>query len=226
MARGRIIDREIFTHEDLMEMPIEVRYLYHGLIVWADDEGRMKSNPKYLKAKIFPSDNISESKIIDMVNQMTTNGLLLGYRVGDEAFVQHPNWDRWQFIRKDRFKPSNYPHPPPLSVDGQPMVNQMSTNGQPMVDANKVKLSKVKLREEGRAQHPTLEQIKAYCLERRNSVDAEKWLNHYEANGWRVGRNSMKDWKAAVRTWEKNGFTNSPKEAPHWSEIPESALKK
>ena len=51
---------------------------------------------------------------------------------------------------------------------------------------------------------PTLDEVKAYCAERGNLVDAEHWFNYYEANGWRVGRNPMKDWKAAVRTWERN----------------------
>jgi len=55
---------------------------------------------------------------------------------------------------------------------------------------------------------PTLEEISAYCVERRNNVDPEKWFDYYSANGWRVGRNPMKDWKAAVRTWERNGFSN------------------
>lgn len=50
---------------------------------------------------------------------------------------------------------------------------------------------------------PTLEEVKAYCLERKNGVDAERWYNYYSANGWMVGKNHMKDWKAAVRTWEK-----------------------
>jgi hypothetical protein len=53
---------------------------------------------------------------------------------------------------------------------------------------------------------PSLEEVKIYCRERRNSVDPEKWFDHYSANGWRVGRNPMRDWKAAVRTWERNGF--------------------
>jgi len=55
---------------------------------------------------------------------------------------------------------------------------------------------------------PTLDEIKAYCLERCSKVDPERFLAYYEANGWRVGRNPMKDWRAAVRTWEKNGFNN------------------
>lgn len=52
---------------------------------------------------------------------------------------------------------------------------------------------------------PTLDDVKAYCQERNNNVDAEKWYNYYSANGWKVGKNPMKDWKAAVRTWERSG---------------------
>lgn len=60
---------------------------------------------------------------------------------------------------------------------------------------------------------PTLEQIMEYCSERNNNVDPQKFLNHYQSNGWMVGRNHMKDWKAAVRTWENNSFDKptSPK---------------
>ena len=51
-------------------------------------------------------------------------------------------------------------------------------------------------------QPPTLEQVTEYCAERKNSVSPEKWMAHYESNGWLVGKNKMKNWKAAVRTWE------------------------
>lgn len=51
---------------------------------------------------------------------------------------------------------------------------------------------------------PTLTEIEAYCNERGNAVDAERFFNYYESNGWMVGKNKMKDWKAAVRTWEKS----------------------
>jgi hypothetical protein len=53
---------------------------------------------------------------------------------------------------------------------------------------------------------PSLQDIQNYCKERNNSVNAEKWLNFYQSNGWKVGKNSMKDWKAAVRTWEGSSF--------------------
>lgn len=49
---------------------------------------------------------------------------------------------------------------------------------------------------------PTLDEIKEYCIERNNTINAEQFFNYYESNGWKVGRNAMKDWKACVRTWE------------------------
>lgn len=51
---------------------------------------------------------------------------------------------------------------------------------------------------------PTLADVATYCAERHNSVDPEKFISYYESNGWMVGRNKMKDWRAAVRTWERN----------------------
>ena len=58
---------------------------------------------------------------------------------------------------------------------------------------------------------PTIDDVKAYCQERGNNVDAEKWFNYYESNGWKVGKNPMKDWKAAVRTWERSDDGGKPK---------------
>ena len=51
---------------------------------------------------------------------------------------------------------------------------------------------------------PTIEDVQAYCKERGKGVDAQKWYDYYSANGWKVGKNPMKDWKAAVRTWERS----------------------
>ena len=57
---------------------------------------------------------------------------------------------------------------------------------------------------------PTLSKIESYCLERKNNVDASKFFNFYESKGWMVGKNKMKDWKAAVRTWEKESQYKHP----------------
>ena len=53
---------------------------------------------------------------------------------------------------------------------------------------------------------PTVEEVKQYCIERNNCVNAEQFYDYYESNGWKVGKNSMKDWKAAVRTWERSEY--------------------
>lgn len=50
---------------------------------------------------------------------------------------------------------------------------------------------------------PTVEEVKAYCAERRNGVDPQRFVDYYTANGWKVGKNPMKDWRATVRTWER-----------------------
>ena len=57
-----------------------------------------------------------------------------------------------------------------------------------------------------RFEKPTLSQITQYCLERNNNVNAEQFYDYYESNGWKVGKNAMKDWKACVRTWERNEY--------------------
>lgn len=54
-----------------------------------------------------------------------------------------------------------------------------------------------------RFQKPSLDDIRAYCISRGNNVDPEQFLNFYESKGWMVGKTPMRDWRAAVRTWEK-----------------------
>ena len=59
---------------------------------------------------------------------------------------------------------------------------------------------------------PTLEEVTAYCEERKNGVDPNRWYNFYASKGWMVGKNKMKDWKASVRTWERSGGKVSKEE--------------
>ena len=54
-----------------------------------------------------------------------------------------------------------------------------------------------------RFRRPSVDEVRAYCQERHNSVDAEQFVDYYESKGWRVGHNPMKDGKACVRTWER-----------------------
>ena len=57
---------------------------------------------------------------------------------------------------------------------------------------------------------PTLEEVTAYCQERNKGVDPQRWYDFYTAKGWMIGKNKMKDWKAAVRTWENKQDKPSP----------------
>ena len=72
-------------------------------------------------------------------------------------------------------------------------------------------------------QKPTLEEVSAYCRERGNGVNAEQWVNHYESNGWMVGKAPMKNWQAAVRTWENNGMHRGNGGSKHYqTETPDA----
>ena len=53
---------------------------------------------------------------------------------------------------------------------------------------------------------PTIEEIKAYCSERKNNIDAVYFFNYYESKGWKIGKTPMKNWKSAVITWERQNF--------------------
>ena len=61
---------------------------------------------------------------------------------------------------------------------------------------------------------PTVEEVRDYCQSRSNSVNPETFVDFYTAKGWFVGKNKMKDWKSAVRTWEKREAKETPR--PEW----------
>lgn len=61
---------------------------------------------------------------------------------------------------------------------------------------------------------PTFEEVAAYCRERGNAIDPEAFIAHYDSNGWMVGKNPMRDWRAAVRTWEKRENDSPRRKSP------------
>lgn len=63
--------------------------------------------------------------------------------------------------------------------------------------------------QEGKFIKPTIQEIKNYILEIGMNDVSEKWFDYYESNGWLVGKNKMKNWKAAVRTWKNNNLSNN-----------------
>ena len=71
--------------------------------------------------------------------------------------------------------------------------NNININNTNLTDSNK----------KGRFKKPSVNDIVDYCKERNNNIDAEAFIDFYESKDWKIGKNKMKDWKAAVRTWER-----------------------
>ena len=99
----------------------------------------------------------------------------------------------------------------PLDTNVQTLGTQMSEQNNSSIKKYKeIKNNKLFFKEsEKKFKKPTLEEIQNYCIERNNKIDAEQFINYYEANGWKVGRNPMKDWKATIRYWERNNKSSN-----------------
>jgi hypothetical protein len=87
---------------------------------------------------------------------------------------------------------------------GNEQQNEPQTNSRRTADGQQTDTNKKEKKEKNIYIRPTLEEVTAYCLERKNGINPKMWIDHYTANGWMVGKNKMKDWKAAVRTWENS----------------------
>lgn len=95
------------------------------------------------------------------------------------------------------------PHKSILRIVEQYKLLELEDN--PIEVIEEVKQSK----KSKRFKKPTLDELEHYCIERQNKVDVQKFYNFYESNGWKVGKNPMKDWRASVRTWESNSFNDN-----------------
>ena len=101
-----------------------------------------------------------------------------------------------------------------LLVENQQVENQQVENRTQLntkeLNTNKSSIKELNTQEyweqRKRFVPPTIDEVKAYCRERQNGVDAERFIDYYTSNGWFVGKNKMKDWKAAVRTWERSSY--------------------
>ena len=97
MARKRMIDPSIWTSESFMALKYRQRLLFIGLMSHADDHGKLKANPKSLKAKIFPGDPISPKKIEDDLEEISdTDHLILLYEVEGKKYIKLPEWEKYQ----------------------------------------------------------------------------------------------------------------------------------
>lgn len=89
-------------------------------------------------------------------------------------------------------------------------AEQSPSNRQAIAEHSVEKIKNREDKEKIKSILPSIEEIINYCKERNNKVDPNKFYNHYQAKGWLIGRNKIKDWKAAVRTWEQTKNFTAP----------------
>ena len=130
-----------------------------------------------------------------------------------KPFVRFPKWDRHlsegakeralSSERKQRQRKKN--NPESVTEMSRSKRDNSVTREEKRREENKKKESKPK--KEGRTAFeipPPVELVRQYCRERRNSIDPEHFVDFYTSKGWMVGKAKMKDWRAAVRNWEKD----------------------
>ena len=229
MAERRMFTQKITESDAFLDMPLSAQALYFHLCMNADDDGFVK-NPKRIARMMGSND--------DDFSLLILKSFVIKYETG-VIVIKH--WRMHNLLRKDRYNETEYLEEksmlnikengaytldrnqgkPLVATKWQPNGNQM----EPQVSIGKDSIVKdsigyikekdtplgVSKKKSDRFTPPSLEDVQNYCLERNNSVDPQAIIDFYESKGWMVGKNKMKDWKAAVRTWERNR-NNSKKE--------------
>jgi len=201
MAERRMFAKTIIDSDSFLDMPMSTQCLYFHLSMRADDEGFI-NNPKKVQRMIGASDD--DMKLLIAKNFLITF---------DTGVVVIKHWRIHNYIRNDRFKPTVYQEEKTLlaikdngaytlETLGIPSDNQVVYQMDTQVRLGKDSIGKDRLEcKANKFAPPTLEDIKSYIKEKNYNVDADKWLSHYQSNGWMVGKNKMKDWKASIRYW-------------------------
>lgn len=141
--------------------------------------GRPKTKNNQNKTKTKPKENQNETKIESRAQEETSS-------LKEENLLP-------SFPSKEIIKETPPPSPPSEPTDFALVAEPVA---KPTPTAAKAKFKK-----------PDVFEVAAYCRERQNGVDAQAFVDFYESKGWMIGKNPMKDWKAAVRTWERQRNT-------------------
>ena len=185
------------------------RWVY--LITYVDDYGRGSADPELLKGFVFPRrKGVTEKAIADALADLANSGMIRLYKVDGDSFFCFPNWGLHQRIQT---KKSRFPEPPSDNSNSQ--KSTVDHGDSPPESESKSESNTPPTPSEGgkKFAKPTVEEVAAYCSARRNSVDAQSFVDFYESKGWVVGKSPMKDWKAAVRTWERSDSRSSKPKA-------------
>jgi hypothetical protein len=213
MANKRMYSKEITDSDPFVELSSAAQALYFHLNQGADDDG---FNNQVQLAMWKAHASIDDLKVLMAKNYILRfeNGVIV---------IKH--WRLHNTLRKDRYTPTNYQEEfKQLGIKdngaytlGCQVVANGLPGGCPSIDKSSVVESRVV---EGSVDEnaadinvghkptkrfipPTVDDVREYCFERGNSIDPQRFVDYYTSNGWMVGKNKMKDWKAAVRTWEQ-----------------------
>ena len=205
MADRRMFTKKVTDDDNFMSLSSSAQALYLHLSMSADDDGF--------------SNQVAVSMFKAHASVQDLQGLLEKRYIYqfDSGVIVIKHWRMANALRKDRYTATAFQEELAkldLKDNGSYTLSQngcrLVANCLPQDSIGKDSIGKDSIGEREHAQKrftpPTLDEVKAYCSERRNMVNAEQFIDYYTANGWKVGRNSMKDWKAAVRSWEINGF--------------------
>ena len=221
MAEKRMFSKKITDSDAFIELSSAAQALYFHLNQSADDDG---FNNQVQLAMMKSHASVDDLKVLLLKN------FVIRFESG-VIVIKH--WRMHNTLRKDRHVPTSIQEEPArlniksnlsytLLDDGCQMVAERLPDGCRSIDKISIdKSSKEKSIGQKRTVFtpPTLEQVKEYCTERKNGVDAERFIDFYACKGWMVGKNKMKDWKAAVRTWERSdsggrtGTSSKPKKS-------------
>lgn len=203
----RIIRESICTSDTLDNLSWFEEVFWHRLTVNCDDFGRLDARTVVLKSRLFPlKDSLALSDVSRALDRLSAVGLVDLYDYDGRPYLQLRTWEKYQRTRAVK---SKYPDRNGCFDNN---CCQLTSNVPESECENRESNIERRAAVGERFVKPTVEEIDAYCKERRNSVDPRAFHDFYEAKGWMIGKNKMKDWEAAVRTWEKNSSSQAKKE--------------
>ena len=210
---NRILKESICTSESIDRLSWLEEVTFYRLIVNCDDYGRMDARPPILRARLFPLKTLTDKQVQSAIESLRSAGMIDLYKVDGRSYLQIRQWARHQQIRS---KKSKFPAPDANFQSDDITCNQMISDAPVIQSESESESESESARARKRAAPftpPTPDEVAAYCRERGNAVDAERFCDFYASKGWMIGNQRMKDWRAAVRTWEKRGETQAAQRA-------------
>lgn len=213
MAERRMFAKSIIGSARFLRMPPTSRLLYYDLGMDADDDGCVEA------FAVMRKTGAAEDDLRVLVSKGFVRVL------NDDLVSLILDWKTNNYIQKDRYHPSIYAKlidNPPLNTECIQTVSDMDTEvrlGKDSIGKDSIGGSVAdKPPTRHRFSPPSVDDVRAYCTENGFRVDSDRFVDFYTSNGWRVGKNPMKDWKAAVRSWERKEKQNGKTESkPLWN---------